>query len=323
MELKLALSLLPLFHHFLTLPSPMKSHPGNCVRCGLWQLDGIGGRGQLNDVERAHFLFILAELSHVVVLTKEATKVEWCDALAILLKKERIVFQHWFSWGQLVLWLHQVIRVEALIVHVDGLQELIQVVVHVLFRCKPFLADRAWEMQGKPFLNTWTMKDVVTIKHAAFWLILNRLQANGALFSQKLPWLEANEHFLDVLILHRLVPLIKQCYPALLSLLLSPHPFNSLHRIGLFQAVRALVTLTVVAERYWWLIPRRIQIVPFELHLIVISPTISNPNNYSHLLFSIIHIQQVSIGSVLLCCINLRDVFWRLYLIVNIDLVLE
>ena len=42
-------------------------------------------------------------------------------------------------------------------------------------------------MQGEPFLNTRTVKDVVAVEHAAFRLVLDWLQANGTLFSQKLP----------------------------------------------------------------------------------------------------------------------------------------
>ena len=67
------------------------------------------------------------------------------------------------------------VRIEALIVHIDRLQELLQVVLLVGAAGKVLLADWTILMLYEPLFDALAMEDVIAVEHAAnrfvyYWL---------------------------------------------------------------------------------------------------------------------------------------------------------
>ena len=73
-------------------------------------------------------------------------------------------------------------------------------------------------MQYEPFVDTASMKDVITVKHAAHRFVLNGLQAYGTLTRQKLPAFQPDQHFFDLKVLHLLKPFVQDGQSLLFSL---------------------------------------------------------------------------------------------------------
>ena len=78
------------------------------------------------------------------------------------------------------------IRVEAFIVDIDRLNELIQVVFHDSSPPERLLANRAVGMVSKPVIDALSVKNVIAVEHAALGFVFNWLKADCALFGEKL-----------------------------------------------------------------------------------------------------------------------------------------
>ena len=103
------------------------------------------------------------------------------------------------------------VRVEALVVHIDCLQKLIQVVPFVGAILVALVAHGALHVLYEPRFDTFAMENVITVEHPANRRVLYRLQADEALLGEELAGLEANEHLLNVHVLHLLEPLVQNC----------------------------------------------------------------------------------------------------------------
>ena len=78
------------------------------------------------------------------------------------------------------------VRVEALIVDIDSLNELIQVVFHHSSPPERLLADWAIGMVSEPLVDALSVKNVIAVEHAALRFVFDRLKADCALSREKL-----------------------------------------------------------------------------------------------------------------------------------------
>ena len=84
-------------------------------------------------------------------------------SLAIEFKKEWVILNDGSRRCQLNVRLDQVLRVEALIVHVDSLNELLQVVLLDNARPERFLADWTVGAIRKPLIDALAVKYVIAV----------------------------------------------------------------------------------------------------------------------------------------------------------------
>ena len=100
------------------------------------------------------------------------------------------------------------LRVEALEVHFYCLQELGLVILPIGTSPENLLANRAGIVLAVPFLDIIAMKVVIVVEHAAHGGVSDRLKTNRAILGQKVARFQLYEHFLDLKIGHRFVPLV-------------------------------------------------------------------------------------------------------------------
>ena len=77
------------------------------------------------------------------------------------------MFSYRLRASQLVLRPDQVIRIETLVVYIYCRKEFLIVILFVDSSAEPLLAIWTGQVVYEPFLNTLTMEDMITIKHAA------------------------------------------------------------------------------------------------------------------------------------------------------------
>ena len=77
------------------------------------------------------------------------------------------MFSYRLRASQLVLRPNEVIRIETLVVYIYCRKEFLIVILFVDSSAKPLLAIWTSQVVYKPFLNTLTMEDMVTVEHAA------------------------------------------------------------------------------------------------------------------------------------------------------------
>ena len=67
------------------------------------------------------------------------------------------------------------VGIETLVVHIDCLQELVEVIFLVRSGLEVFLAHTTVLVQNEPLLDTFTMEDVITVKHPTNGIVCNCL----------------------------------------------------------------------------------------------------------------------------------------------------